>query len=1016
MPDSDLTIQDMIRAYRNAKVDCFYEKGQLNALKFAEYERHLIANLEQLRLNILSGTKDWIDPEFLGTYTLQLKKITPTEDGTGDVSKKRDDSVFYSSKEREWKAPGKEKMDVEYRLAGSHSVNFHILSSLWIENVGTILERKIGTYSYGSRLKHHNEDLDSENTIEEKYSAGHFRPYYKDYKGWQRDGVSAIEAGLKKGKSLIAITTDVTSFYHRICPEFLEHSDFLELMETQLDTLLKKRLTNLLVTAIKKWSSEPLSWFIATYKNEERDHCGIPITLSASKVIANLLLASFDNDILNELTPVYYGRYVDDIFLVIEDRGKINTREELWNHLIKRIDRLRVDKESNSGPTYTIPFAKHSQIEFGKDKEKLFFLEGSSGKAFIEALTDSLNEMSSEWRMLPDCEEDLENLSREIAKTASNNSDEVTGLRKADKISIQRLKFALHLRNFEIIVRLLPKELWIKGVNKFFKLTTDFVVTPERLPTYSPYYARLLSLAVAANEPGIAFKLWEEIDNAWDKLRKRSKDPGQCDKARTQSFLLRVEAIYTSLNPFTIIDDDGEWTKLIALAKTDIGSLRENSKDLFFADLHAIPFKQLFLQPEKFPKGDELKELAGQYRFTGQEIYTACKECAAILAFLEEIDRVDFDGEVPNALLFYTRRFSVLEITELVSDWASQTSIQPLNDYLKAFNRRALHVGLCENKNTPLLKRVTIPPKRLATGRNPVLALTSFQTADESWIAHVREDKWEPDVTRYLRLFKLTNSILSCKAKRIDYAVFPELSLPRSILNFVAMKLGRAGISTIAGVEYEIRPSGTGESPTITGLVSNQLVYVLDLPNHGFHQQVMIVQEKTIPAVHEEHDLFQRAGKRLMAKSAAKYIISHREFTFTGLICNDLLNIDHRQSIRGEVDALIVVEWNKDVDMYDSIVQSTAGDLHTFVVQVNNRLYGDTRLRGPYKESYKRDMVRVRGGELDYFVVSTIDIVALREFQRNYRSPDGTFKPVPTGFSMSDKRRQGLVGSRSTEE
>jgi hypothetical protein len=87
------------------------------------------------------------------------------------------------------------------------------------------------------------------------------------------------------------------------------------------------------------------------------------------------------------------------------------------------------------------------------------------------------------------------------------------------------------------------------------------------------------------------------------------------------------------------------------------------------------------------------------------------------------------------------------------------------------------------------------------------------------------------------------------------------------------------------------------------------------------------------------------------------------------------------------------------------LVSSSANDLHSFIIQVNNRYYGDTRLRGPYKKGYERDKVRVRGGELDYFVVATLEVKKLREFQRDHRSPKKSFKPTPTGFEMSDKRR-----------
>jgi hypothetical protein len=221
---------------------------------------------------------------------------------------------------------------------------------------------------------------------------------------------------------------------------------------------------------------------------------------------------------------------------------------------------------------------------------------------------------------------------------------------------------------------------------------------------------------------------------------------------------------------------------------------------------------------------------------------------------------------------------------------------------------------------------------------------------------------------------------------------------------YLANKLKAKNISLIAGVEYSM--SHRDRTENIQGTVSNQLLYVLNTFNGYYNEQVAIIQEKVIPAFHEERELFDAGGRILMAHSDLKYIVQHNSFFFSGLICNELLNIDYRQPLRGEIDTLFVVEWNKDIEMYDSLISATSNDLHCFMVQVNNRKYGDTRLRGPYKDSYERDKVRVRGGELDYFVVATIEAKELREFQRNHRSPDRPFKPIPTGFFLSESRRR----------
>lgn len=149
-------------------------------------------------------------------------------------------------------------------------------------------------------------------------------------------------------------------------------------------------------------------------------------------------------------------------------------------------------------------------------------------------------------------------------------------------------------------------------------------------------------------------------------------------------------------------------------------------------------------------------------------------------------------------------------------------------------------------------------------------------------------------------------------------------------------------------------------------------------------------------------------GKSVIAVKIkpSKPIIQHGLLRFGILICSELTNIDFRQPLRGKVDALFVPEWNKDTNTFASLVEASALDIHCFVVQVNNRTYGDCRIRAPYAEQYQRDVVRVKGGEMDYFVIGKLDVPGLRAFQSNFRSPaGGSCKPVPDGFESAPGRR-----------
>lgn len=127
------------------------------------------------------------------------------------------------------------------------------------------------------------------------------------------------------------------------------------------------------------------------------------------------------------------------------------------------------------------------------------------------------------------------------------------------------------------------------------------------------------------------------------------------------------------------------------------------------------------------------------------------------------------------------------------------------------------------------------------------------------------------------------------------------------------------------------------------------------------------------------------------------------------LICSDLTNIDNRRSYQGHVDTLFALEWNRDVNSFASLVEAAAQDLHAYVVQVNSRQYGDSRVRAPAVESYHRDVVQVRGGDDDYFVVAPLDITSIKAFhQSGGKTPKGAskyWKPLPIGFSISKERQ-----------
>lgn len=77
----NVTIGDLLVAYRKAKTDCFFERVFPTASIFADYEQDLLGNLEKLLSQIKEAQGVFNTVEYLGQYRLLPKKL-----GSVDIS------------------------------------------------------------------------------------------------------------------------------------------------------------------------------------------------------------------------------------------------------------------------------------------------------------------------------------------------------------------------------------------------------------------------------------------------------------------------------------------------------------------------------------------------------------------------------------------------------------------------------------------------------------------------------------------------------------------------------------------------------------------------------------------------------------------------------------------------------------------------------------------------------------------------------------------------------------------
>jgi hypothetical protein len=72
----NLTLEDLVVAYRKAKADCFFENTFPTAIKSAEYEQDLLANLKALLSSLQSKNGFAENTGYLGEFRLLPNKLS----------------------------------------------------------------------------------------------------------------------------------------------------------------------------------------------------------------------------------------------------------------------------------------------------------------------------------------------------------------------------------------------------------------------------------------------------------------------------------------------------------------------------------------------------------------------------------------------------------------------------------------------------------------------------------------------------------------------------------------------------------------------------------------------------------------------------------------------------------------------------------------------------------------------------------------------------------------------------
>ncbi len=1024
-----LHLRDLFYAFRKAKADRFYETSVRAAEKFVLYEDELAANLQNLLVQLQAGEIDSVVSSPRPSVTVLPKRANFSD-------KKESTHVHWSSFDRERKSWPNKELVPEFRFVGDFSVNQHILSALWINLIGHKYDAALGKSAIASRLRRYQgrglHDL-GEYHLD---AIGSFEPYYRPYKDWRDGGLKALEDALKNERDVAAITLDVSNFYHSIDPNFAIHPEFLEASGITI-TPWEREFTKSILNLVQHWRAAcDLLMKKVGCQDAGEHNSGLPIGLSVSRVLSNVFLSSLDRDFERNLSPLYYSRYVDDIFLVISDRSHFDDQIDLVQFISQKVPSISIEDEDYSLKYNNPSWAGRSKICFGSNKRKVFFLSGASGLDLLGNISEQIQSVSSERRLMPSVD-DLDRLSSaKVLASGNSASDEVDALRKADGLTLRRLGWSILLRSLSVLTKDLDSGDWVEARKNVYRFANDHVIRADRILEHLDKVPWLFSIAISvqdyAQAQEILFRTRKSILQIREASGRKFSVNGCSGNNANDIIWTETEVAITKFFREALIRSyentfqDSQRKSLGAILK-DLGlssdELEESSAAAISSDWGRIPYRyaqethvrRVANSDEEvvyslYPRIDDLREFLGNRRSVcrvrlddGKIDVHSEEKLESLLPYLfptrpypaEEVALAAAEQCVYQDSLASARNWSRY-VRALRGIWTKTDQLTDLHIHVAGDAGQGVGLNTTETTIDDVDRVVELNGE--AYGRPIRLGISSFATTLKTWnVGASGSNDVSPE--RYRSIRGIINQAVTT-IPRPDYLILPELAVPERWIPTVSQFLRQSGVSLIAGVDYSYPSKERIYSSAVLALRDDRL---------GYPSTIQIRQPKCLPAPHEDQELQQTFGRRWSDfHIRSKPVYEHFGFCFNVLVCSELSNIEYRRAAQGRVDSLFVLSWNQDLETFSALTESSAIDVHCFVTLCNNRSYGDSRVRAPMKNSWERDICRLRGGLNDHLAVVDIDITALRQHQSKatpWPKSSDKFKPVPEGFRICDKRK-----------
>ena len=919
----------------------------------------------------------------------------------------------------------------------------HVLGVLWILRCGYLLDDKLYKNCYGNRLnnyilenlKNRNSDYYQKDCSD--FTPFLFNPYYQNYQSWRDNGLESVNNLLENDKNVIMISMDLKEYYYRSLIDFdnlkndlndtrayyNEKYNYLSIeneenqLNVEIDECLTQFIKRVFCTYSNRFNRKYTVKSLDKKKIDTEKYPMIPVGFLPSLIISNWNLQGFDQAIIENVRPHYYGRYVDDILIVLgsheksESHGLQQIENKTFDELIEKYltdknhptthifkeekrkkDKIyRIYNQIFENAQKTKITYHYEGLEIQDKKLKTYFFSHNYSNAMIENFKNEIRKNSSEFRLMHDLDSIKQDFKENLYKI--NYKESINKLGDINYVEINKFEISKILSRINWIssdtTDYIEDELIKNIIDAFKGKIFDYLTLWEKLFTLllvNNKYEQLRDLIqyIQKNIKNITYHPMK--GNSYKYSIKKIKDE-ELVKTSLMKYLydtlIRVFSLKYNSDVKTIINNvknDFEFETEITFEegiKYCLNAYMQNNS------LMKYPLQNLSQITEGFnPKTtfDLVKqENKNVDLFDGfcYPRFVKLHEC-----FLHTINNELFSEEEENYL---KKSFEIYQNINFKNEQCKYT------DYIKnecelnckEYNYCPLRIyDKSEFKDVNIIKIKGKRKKSVKVGLlNTKLEFKDFKNRILG----------KPNLSskRFDKIKRLINDAIK---KKVELLVMPEMYIPYEWVEKIVKISKDHQMAIIFGVEPIEHNNNIG----------NYIMMALPFVFNDKYKECALVYRLKNHYAPEEIRQFEKYEKKIKGENdhiSKYYMCIWNEIHIVPYYCYEIASVDDRSIFKSCCDIVTVSEFNKDTKYFNSIAESLSRDLFCYCIKSNTSEYGGSCIIQP-TSSVDKYIINLKGGKDDYLVTHDLDIHKLKSnaIKSDKIADPSNFKPKPPGF------------------